>query len=540
VDYAAALNAKYGKGVTAENNLAVGLIELLCPEIFESGYEDRESVEQAGERRRRREICRLLGAQWSRQSQNTWVWAEEFLKGGDAQDLPCVYREAREKALMRGESRVPSQALPDGEGLQGVTFLGTTGVADSEDVLRDRIVQARTKPWRADEFPLVARWLDCNAELLQGFLGGSRYNRYYWPMCSGESELAIGATGPNHALIRALADATMARAMLLAGSGRTTEAAQQLGSLLRIGRTLDLPWPVTVYMLGWRIEDQAIRGLSAIAMDPRTRPSGLRRIWEVLEGLPRRRPVLDCARIEFCMGLDAVQAVATGRLEDAPSFVDSPLAVADWNQILRRITAFWPLYRDAVNEADPYRRRDLWAALDRRLEAERDSMERHDAFLATWPGKAAHWVAPASVRRQWYTDALYARMLHLSVSNLGWMLDAAQSWQMRLHLLRAAIAMRLDMGRQSPLPDDISSATELDERALHDLFAAGPLTYRRTEDGFIIYSWGRDLKDDGGDPEVDIVIRYPQPVAQVEPLDDLEPLENENRRPSEVFWEDGN
>ena len=33
----------------------------------------------------------------------------------------------------------------------------------------------------------------------------------------------------------------------------------------------------------------------------------------------------------------------------------------------------------------------------------------------------------------------------------------------------------------------------------HDPFSPGPLTYKKTEDGFLLYSWGENLKDDDGE-----------------------------------------
>jgi hypothetical protein len=33
----------------------------------------------------------------------------------------------------------------------------------------------------------------------------------------------------------------------------------------------------------------------------------------------------------------------------------------------------------------------------------------------------------------------------------------------------------------------------------HDPFSPGPLTYKKTEDGFLLYSWGENLKDDNGE-----------------------------------------
>ena len=36
-----------------------------------------------------------------------------------------------------------------------------------------------------------------------------------------------------------------------------------------------------------------------------------------------------------------------------------------------------------------------------------------------------------------------------------------------------------------------------------DPFGAGPLSYRRTDDGFLLYSWGENGRDDGGQQGTD-------------------------------------
>jgi hypothetical protein len=41
----------------------------------------------------------------------------------------------------------------------------------------------------------------------------------------------------------------------------------------------------------------------------------------------------------------------------------------------------------------------------------------------------------------------------------------------------------------------------------HDPYSGGPCQFKTTADGIVIYSVGTDRKDDGGDPERDIVFR---------------------------------
>jgi hypothetical protein len=86
----------------------------------------------------------------------------------------------------------------------------------------------------------------------------------------------------------------------------------------------------------------------------------------------------------------------------------------------------------------------------------------------------------------------------------GWLLLS------REHLVAAKAGLaaeefRIEHGR---LPRDWN---ELVPRYLpsipHDSFAGGPFQFKTTADGIVIYSVGTDRKDDGGDPERDIVFR---------------------------------
>jgi hypothetical protein len=86
--------------------------------------------------------------------------------------------------------------------------------------------------------------------------------------------------------------------------------------------------------------------------------------------------------------------------------------------------------------------------------------------------------------------------------------DALKSARLYLEAAKAGLAaeeFRVEHGR---LPHDWN---ELVPRYLpsipHESFAGGPFQFKTTADGIVIYSVGTDRKDDGGDPERDIVFR---------------------------------
>ncbi len=76
------------------------------------------------------------------------------------------------------------------------------------------------------------------------------------------------------------------------------------------------------------------------------------------------------------------------------------------------------------------------------------------------------------------------------------------AWRLRTH--RAAVVTTLALLRYQAEKDSYPARLEelvkpgMLTRLPDDPFSEGPLTYERTADGFLLYSWGENLKDDGG------------------------------------------
>jgi hypothetical protein len=75
-------------------------------------------------------------------------------------------------------------------------------------------------------------------------------------------------------------------------------------------------------------------------------------------------------------------------------------------------------------------------------------------------------------------------------------------WRFKTHreatlTILAALRFQKEMGRFPDTLDELVKAGYL-TKVPDDAFGPGPLTYKKTEDGFLLYSWGENLKDDNG------------------------------------------
>ncbi|MBN2581718.1 MAG: hypothetical protein JXL80_01525, partial [Planctomycetes bacterium] len=61
----------------------------------------------------------------------------------------------------------------------------------------------------------------------------------------------------------------------------------------------------------------------------------------------------------------------------------------------------------------------------------------------------------------------------------------------------AILSYESDKGEYPACLDDLVATAYL-SRLPPDPYANGPLSYRKTNDGFLLYSWGENLTDDGG------------------------------------------
>ena len=93
-----------------------------------------------------------------------------------------------------------------------------------------------------------------------------------------------------------------------------------------------------------------------------------------------------------------------------------------------------------------------------------------------------------------------ARMAEPSVGRLA---KSAVAVQTRVRLVRMALALFSYRETRGSFPTDLTSLTPTPWKTLpREIVNADPLRYRRSNGGFVLYSVGWDLKDDGGVPGI--------------------------------------
>ena len=70
---------------------------------------------------------------------------------------------------------------------------------------------------------------------------------------------------------------------------------------------------------------------------------------------------------------------------------------------------------------------------------------------------------------------------------------------MHFRLTKVAVALAACKAEKGRYPEKLSELVpEYFKKLPEDLFAEGPLTYRRVGKGYLLYSVGKNMKDDGG------------------------------------------
>jgi hypothetical protein len=156
----------------------------------------------------------------------------------------------------------------------------------------------------------------------------------------------------------------------------------------------------------------------------------------------------------------------------------------------------------------PLRKANNWydrlvAALNARTKAERNAeLEKFDADVKHVAGSAKQVPSlfeavftPRKMLSEKVSDVLVALMLP-AISAAASAEDRAAT---KFTLVDLAIALERYRARHGQYPKDLGAlAPDLISKIPNDSFADRPLVYQPTEKGYLLYSFGKNGKDDGG------------------------------------------
>ena len=174
---------------------------------------------------------------------------------------------------------------------------------------------------------------------------------------------------------------------------------------------------------------------------------------------------------------------------------------ANWDVVLQAVNTHFDQYAEALDmpaEGRAARLEELDALQQQRL------VRANDLAVPLNP--------PTPVSRQaatgWTTDALLSHS-SLNLELAARLRDRAGT---RHELASIALALAVYRAESGGYPDGLDALSpDIIDEVGFDSFSGQAYIYQPTDDGYVLYSVGMDLTDDGGNEDDDIVIRIGQP-----------------------------
>jgi RNA polymerase sigma factor (sigma-70 family) len=404
----------------------------------------------------------------------------------------------------------------------------------TEEVFTQRSRTTR-RPWVARDFPHIAGWLKANEKPLAVVLEATQRPDYHNPLVSNKTGDEgwyglIGALLPGAVkCYREVAPALAARAMLHAGEGRFDASWQDLLACERLGRLIARGAEHNEYLLGigiiqvasnaelalldcarptakqarsWQRDLEQVSAIPAVAdkVDLAMRYTFLNTVM-----LARRHPVKTLRLIEILWG-QRRPPLPNPDPEPSPALVAS----LDWDAILRTGNAWFDRVVAAQRIKDRAQRQK---ELDRREEE-----LKKDALT---PAEVIKALRQESGRDKKISKKLAATLIDFSGAAIPWMRRHADWHEQRQRNLHLAFALAAYRGEHKRYPDklDVLAPKYLAEIP-SDLFSGKAVIYRRSENGYLLYSVGVNGRDDGGRGPADtprgddLHVRMPLPALQ--------------------------
>jgi hypothetical protein len=369
-------------------------------------------------------------------------------------------------------------------------------------------------PWSAKDDPLLAAWLDTNARPLVLVGEASRRPRYYMPQISTNSRFVVMALLlPQSAQYREAARALVARAMLKAAAGDTDSGWADLMTVFRLGGLLGQSPHLLGRMVGIVVSDIACQATQALAGRERLSPGRARLMLGDLQSLPEVPDLADS--IDHSERFELLDVAVTCSRENFIDLSDiggsaqrASVVGVDWNKVLRTVNQLYDQQVDVFRHPTFTTRKEV----GERIEAERKACQArvNRLFRSPW----LYFRAPIRLRGSNEVADYLISVLTRSLSETHISGDRARTDRSLTLLSLALAAYRAEKGHYPEKLDDLSP--DYLERIPEDVFTGQPLKYNRTADGYLLYSFGPNMTDDGGqsgrkaDPKKDdIAVRVP-------------------------------
>ena len=424
-------------------------------------------------------------------------------------------------------------------------------------------LKVHNRPWTAKEHANRASWLKVNEMPLALTMQATQRSHYFSPMVTSEngSRALISTLLPSLSRCRAIGTALRTRAMLRLGEGDYDGAWQDMLTCKRLGRMVSRGGTTVENLVGIAIDNIASEGCLVYLEHAKPSAKKLKECQNDLHTLPPFFAMADAVGwscrfmfLDSIMLLDRsprellVLMPLFGKFGDhgrwggiVPEAEDDLrflaiianrfLAKADWDSAMRNGNSWFDRATAAMRNQDRAARNLELKSLEAELQTLRKNMP--DIFKAPLAINVATTEIPAravpvvnlaidaicwlqSQTAQTRGKLMGDMLMSLVLPAVASLHDASERCRQtgdNLHVAFALAHYQRDHGSYPEKLEDL--APKYLPQIPQDLFAGKPLTYRRTEDGYLLYSVGINEKDDNGrsylddPPGDDLAVRMP-------------------------------
>jgi hypothetical protein len=397
---------------------------------------------------------------------------------------------------------------------QGSAY-GSTDPSKWSDEIHEQSQIAQSRPWTAKEFPVLAGWLNANAKPLKLLGAAVARSRYFEPLIvKSDGSLLDSLDIMGLSAARCAVELFRLRSMQSVAEGRIDDAWRDLLVCHRLARLLARKAFLVDGLVARSLEQRACDGDVALvhhAHQPSERLAQLQRELLHLPNLPSAERFLFGERL-FC--LDWLRRVAAGDSaalnlsigllhEDLAKNAREKLLAdrrIDWEVVFRTFNSRFDEVENAWHEPSLLRRRQALKLID--------ETTRTAANRVNDPAVLAAFLSPKTASSD--LSRQLAEIL-LDSSDYGYAGYAAgQAMTMaKSQLTTFAFALARYHNDHSAYPRDLAELSpEYVSEVPKDPCSDRDYIYRQRDNGYLLYSVGRNGRDDRGQSWMDNPKKY--------------------------------
>jgi len=377
--------------------------------------------------------------------------------------------------------------------------------AERLEKVLDDAEAAVAHPWTRQERPELGAWLDAHREPLELVHAAAKCRKYYSPLTD---ELMDGGerTGPvpliavllpGASKMRMVGRMLCSRAMLRLGEGDAEGAWRDLIACRRLGRLASGGPTLIETLVGYSMENMGSRATLALLEETHPSSATIQQYRNDLERLPPIPSISDIVHVsERCNYLDAMLTIAFDRTdamemlavepavgEAAQMFGRIPIRSLDWEEALKTGNAYYDRLVSDMRLPNHALRRAAMEKLNAELK-QRATLRNFD---------------PGRKREIETAQAFAAAMAAVMLPSAAKTREAEDSSRQIALNIDVTLALRKFCIDQHRFPDQLKELVPQDLAEMPvDQFSGSPPIYRRTEAGYLLYSVGPNMIDEGG------------------------------------------